>query len=794
MSRLNLYADLTAGKLVSRDGGTDLIAQQVLGDTLVIGLRLMQRVDGSLVQFNPPVRTVAASLGRTMEPPASGLFTLRFGIASDQTAEIAPDSTADALKAAIQALPQQTAFPLLEVASTAAASCWLLRFDYPGPVPLAAYKNTLAPTAFVRVRAFTMAGVWWHELRLIQAPLAFSNGFDRVLADSPSVRRIRGGALGTETQPPVNELQALTLPPEFRGTYFLRWNYRISAVIGEQDGPDEIAAALNKMFGDGKVRFAATNPEKDNAYIEFVGPLSGMPQEMITAQVNTFEPGVITFVIPLDRAELAAALRDKPSVDLPFEIELELVDDGADAADPAVPGRPKTIQGTVRVVREQIWKELATVQAIDWLTPPAAKDYIPFTRDQVIVGTRCYSASFGDGALRTFVFPHNFGSDRLTFSVRENASGGAELKHGTDYTLAWTDSNQATLTIPPARPIPALNSLAITLIAAGPIEAFQAHTHTIAQIIGLVDALASLTGRLATIEDLLPSITPAARIGSDDSLPLDLEIPDCSDVFPGRRPENFDTARGVPASATAAQLPRPGVLLPAIHSASVSPLATPLPSPASFAGRVFQNNSGVAVMLPGGGGVRSRMLAADAYAGSDGRVWYPLERSAGTNSFFPIDFERELFRLPVNSQQLARGKNLTLDFTLALQLFNATSAAQFLLVIEVGDVPADTLPAPTDPANLKDVQWHATPLCSQRVVLTGLRVPHKIGCQVIRSAAGILSANQTRYGYSSAAGQVPASADFALRARLIQFDTEDSMPGARGTVFYALTGAKSQIS
>ena len=61
-----------------------------------------------------------------------------------------------------------------------------------------------------------------------------------VLPVPPTVRRVRTGSAGSETEPPVNELQALHLPPDFRGTYFLRWNYRVSKLLGIEDGPDEI--------------------------------------------------------------------------------------------------------------------------------------------------------------------------------------------------------------------------------------------------------------------------------------------------------------------------------------------------------------------------------------------------------------------------------------------------------------------------------------------------------------------------------------------------------------------------
>ena len=75
--------------------------------------------------------------------------------------------------------------------------------------------------------------------------------------------------------------------------------------------------------------------------------------------------------LPLDRAEMATALRTVPEIEVPFEVEAEIVEDGEDIADPAVPGRIITLfQQPVKVVREQIWEEMETVQPIDWLRPP----------------------------------------------------------------------------------------------------------------------------------------------------------------------------------------------------------------------------------------------------------------------------------------------------------------------------------------------------------------------------------------------------------------------------------------
>ena len=176
-----------------------------------------------------------------------GRFKLWIG--DTDTPDINFDANADTFKTAAQGSG------IIDTVENPATGTWVVKTTRPdseGPWPIYVHTNKLGPISFVRVRQFKQLGRWWFECRLIQAPLAFNDGHERVLPVPPTVRRIRTGSAGSETEPPVNELQALHLPPDFRGTYFLRWNYRVSKLLGIEDGPDEIAAALNAMFEKGQ--------------------------------------------------------------------------------------------------------------------------------------------------------------------------------------------------------------------------------------------------------------------------------------------------------------------------------------------------------------------------------------------------------------------------------------------------------------------------------------------------------------------------------------------------------------
>jgi hypothetical protein len=786
VSDLDLFADLVTRKLISGDGGAVTLPILVLGDTLRCTLRTMERNEaGDLRERDLRVRSVRASIGGVLSPPAGGWFKLWIG--DTATPEINFDASADAFKTAAQGSG------IIDTVQSPVPGTWVIkttRADTEGDWPIYVHTNRLAPESFVRVRQFKQLGVWCFECRLIQAPLAFNNGHERVLPEPPSVRRIRAGDAGSETQPESNEIQALHLPPEFRGTYFLRWNYRVSKLLGIDDGPDEIAAALNAMFQKSGKRFEATNPEPDNAYVEFIGELGGTPQPLITVEVNTFAPGVLTFEMPLDRAQMAAALRAIAEIEVPFELELEIVDDGGDAADPAVPGRIITLfQQPVKVVREQIWEELALVHSIDWLRPPQPRDYIPFTPDQIIFGVQHYVCVFGDGERRSFSFPHNLGTEAIHLTVRENRSGGKVLD---GFAAMITSGNELQLDFPVTLPPPALNSLALVISSAGPRSAFLAHTHTMAQIIGLLDALAGVYARLEAIESLLPTPNLLARRAS--GLSQEITIPDRTEAFPSARlPADFDPKSL--AEGKTDKLPRPPGLLPAIHDATVAPITVPLPRADANTGNVFQNTTPAPLLVPGGLGRHGGYLDPQGYAGSDGRLWYRLSRAAQTNSFFPVDFERELFLVPMNEAMWQPGGAFSVVFDLELQLLLANTRAQYLVVIEAGTAPGQTTPAPVA-ENLADVVWRTEPLLSQRVIVSGLKLKHHFGANIKRSLDNVISAERLLYTAWSAApaGALPATPAFVLRARLIQFDTENSVRGAKGFVFLAMSAAKAQIA
>ena len=784
-----IYADISRRQLCSADGNAATLPQLTLGDTATFAVRLLDRTVDGVSQIDLKVRSLRASIGPVLACPLVGLFSLRFANGAE-SAMLPIGANCDAVFEAIRALEETATYPLFEVRPGTDKGVWLLRFDHAGEVPIGVATNRLFPRAFVRVRAFQINDRWWHELRLIVAPYVFVNNFYRVLSPPPSVTRIRAGDPGDDQTPAQNEVQKIHVPKTFEGTYYVTFDYRTSSLLGTTDGPVEIAAALNAMWPDGGTRFLATLPEDNEVYVEFVGPLKACGQDMISVTVNTFKAGDMTFDFNLDNADLASALRANASLQAPMEVELEVVGDDEDPDDPDVPSRTMTLfSAPATIVREQIWKELATLPPINWIRPPQPRNYIPYNSSQVITGTQFYVATIGNGTATTIVLDHNLGTDALHITLRENASGGHRIADSA-YEVVFTDTNSLSIIFPSA---PAANSVAVVISTAGPTSAFVSGLEVeMAQVNGLLDRLNNLGTRVGAIETLLPHVNPSATTADSGGTPFDVEIPDVSEMLPGNLASDFDPDA---AAKDATKQPRAGGFLPAIHDATVDDIPVPLSAPSTQTGKVFTNNTDAPILVPGGLGRRGSHLEPGGFAGSDGRVWYRLSRTGTTNSFYPTDFERELFMLPINEQMLAAGGQFKLTFKLALQLFKATSRAQYLLVIEAGSAPAQTDPAPTGP-NLQDVVWLDTPILSRRIIISNIKVTHNFGCAIRRDIDGTtMHADQMAYNKwtGGGTGSAPTDPTFVLRARLVEFDTENSVVGAKGLVYYAFTGATTDI-
>src|SRR5690606_42025292 len=126
--------------------------------------------------------------------------------------------------------------------------------------------------------------------------------------------------------------------------------------------------------------------------------------------------------------------------------------------------------------------------------------------------------------------------EALHLTLRENAPGGAILRQGPDYTVSIEGPNSVEVVLSGsfASPPPGLAALAVVITTAGPVSAFQAHTHTIAQILGLQTILDAFGADIA----LLKALAPAGALASqarDSGLLSSWTLPKLFEVYPSRR-------------------------------------------------------------------------------------------------------------------------------------------------------------------------------------------------------------------------------------------------------------------
>jgi len=778
ISHLLTY-DLTAKTLL--DGtGTWQPPTLTFGEDLTLALTFQETSNGSTVSATPTITALQAAVGFVDEPPTGGQFALQIGTgtstSANTTATLPLNVGPVSLQMAINALTAVTgAYGECVVSQTNGS--WLIKFpSYAGQPALQIRNNTLYPVAFGTLNAWQVNGAWVQELRLVQAPLAYTGTSATILPPAPSVSEVQAGSTGGGSI--VDEIQALVVPPEFLGSYYLKLGSARATGLSVSDGAAQIQAALQPLAPAGGV-FTVTNPQQFTANIDFGGTMAGTPYSLLQVVVESAPPGYLTFTLDMGMGTMWAALRNSPngSVTVPLQVTIKMVDDQGNDQTAIIYVPAVTIQKGV------IFPELAEVPSIDWLNPPSPQDYVPFSSTTVITGQQYYPAVIGDGTSTVFAIAHGLATEAVYVFVRQNISAGRQLVDGTDFSVVIDNANEVAITA--LTGAPAANAWAAIVMSAQTVAAFAAGlTVTIGQVTGLAAELASIGTQLAAIIALLPTAPPSAAAPTGTG--INVTLPALSLLYPGKVPASNSGA------AASGKLPRPAALFPCINTAvaGIANGSFPLAAPnSSMAGTVVKNATGVPQEIAGGLGHNSFWCPPNGYVGTDGRQWFVVNQAGSTNSFFPADMEQVLFVLDVNSAMLVAGSTLTVNFNVTLQLLQANTTAQHVLVIEVGSLPKDTSPA-TVATNLQEVNWDiASPILAQQLVMSGTSMMHNFGASVSLDATGsVFTAQRLLYGLWTAGATAPTSANFAIRARLIQFDTADTPVYAKGTVSAVFSG------
>lgn len=775
--QLLTYLNISTGKLSLTETGTAItLPHFVQGDSVVMGLRLAEQVDGVSFETQRVVTNVKASLGFVDPRPTSGYFVLRVGdgpyvTGTNETPKIANSALASEVQLALAGIGLSNATVSFVdgswIISNSASE--LVSLNLSGASASGA-DSELLPLSFVRVRELVRSGKYQYEVRLIQSPLASTSTFEAVVPPAPYVQEVQEG--GSEATTVWPEIQSLTLPPAFRGTYQLVRGFKKTAELSLDDGPEEIQTALAALADEGGT-FTVTNPKTNVAHITFGGSMEGIPQDEIEVRVFSAPDGDTTFVLDLNTAEVAAALRKSDTVKPSLEIEISY----EDVNDPTTIHTTTTQRVPVTLVRDLNWSGLEVAANIDWLKPPFGESYVPFRLDQIITGTQNYTAPFGNGVAKTFVIPHNLATlSLLPPSVRNNSTG-AYLVHGTDYRITAATTNSITI-LTLATAAWGTNALQLVVGAAGPRAAFQAHTHTIAQVDGLGLILDDLGSRIETLETLLPDSSPSVDAAATSGPIASWKLPQPFLLFPTRAdPTKFTDVESIKES----ELPRNGGLLPAVYTAGSATTVTALPGSPSV-GVIYQDTSGT-VVLPGYLGRRSTKLADDELFTWDGRGFYRVAKIiAGESVYYPTDFDIELFRIPVSEKQLRLGRTFQVDFSLVAALFNANVSAQWGVIIDIGIPTKEGSGA----SNLFAVNFLA-PSLDQTFIVSDVPSSHSFGLRISRklvAAVDTLTVSKVLYNAEETSATVITNNNFVVRARLSRFDTSNNLTDPRGLLAF----------
>lgn len=214
-----------------------------------------------------------------------------------------------------------------------------------------------------------------------------------------------------------------------------------------------------------------------------------------------------------------------------------------------------------------------------------------------------------------------------------------------------------------------------------------------------------------------------------------------------------------------------------VTASSTGTLPAPLVSGTEYE---IWNRTDTTVELSTVGGTEAIVLV------SNGSGSHTLTKKVET-SYYPTAFERELFRIHVNERQLRLKKRFELRFALELAVLKSNTSALWTVAIEVGEKTSKSAPSRTG-RNLDAIEWRGTPLFEQEILVSPLSTVHRFGVRIDRTLedeVDTLTATSLVYGGTEGA-VAPKSANFALRARLIRFDTEDGESDPLG--FVAIRG------
>jgi hypothetical protein len=751
--------------------GSITLPKVVQGDLFTLAVRLTETANNITTVTAPSIYSARLSYGPVDVAPTAGTFKVLVNAVTSSA--ITLGSTAASVAAILNTISAATGWSVTEdqgsyiVGRTA---------NWTTTSGITIVDNNLTPESFVRVTSYSANNIFYQELRPMQSPLAYTSAFGLIVPPAPTITRVVTGYSDSTTGVFVNEVQRLYIPPAFDTTYQIYRGTARTALLSKDDGATEIEAALMQgcvTVGAGEI-FLVTNPQNYTADIEFAGAMSGATHSLLTVAVPISPQGDVTFDLDLNTQGMLAALRGDFEVTHPLTCEI-----GINYGSVATPNVQyvTVFQQNLTVQADGAWTGLAAAQRINWLNPPQPVNYIPFTTDQVITGIQSFTAVVtGNGP---WTIAHNLGTEAIHVTVRENKSNGRLLGNNLDIEMQTATSNSLIVLAYPAP----TQGLAVMISSAGPTSAFQAHTHTIAQVVDLQDTLNAIGTRLNTLENVLPNGVGIINQSGVNTTPLTMTIPAHAEVLFTEDIEGAWSDNGI--DQTKLPIRGPSLLRSFSGLANNSNITT---APTAAGAFIYSGGIELAPMgyIPGDTVPPGGIVIYD-----EGRI-YQGRQDGDNKTYYPVPYEVELFRVPVNANQFRVGRTLEVKFGLILQMLAKTDA-QWRVVIDAANLSEVTSPA-VQGMNISSADYNQDKLLDHRIMLTQTLAPHILGVRLTRSLSGeniVITADKNLYGtYESTIG-TPAGASFILRARLMNFDVANTADDARGWVGYSLKGVEN---
>ncbi len=772
------------------DGSPLNLPPLVQGDQLNIVLKGMQMTPTGGFNFVPiSFKTIKLGIGKIDAAPLQGTYALQIGSetpvqGTNTTPALLYNSSKSFVQTALNALPAVSAAGGLTVVKDGAPNIlWIIWNDPAVNTSIHVVHNELFPTCFTRSIPWTINGQTAFIVKLFQAPVAFTDKF--ALPTSPAVT-VAEALTGNDLR---NEIQKIEVPATAQGDFTMTWNGLGSTVIPVASVTAvTIAAALNNLFSDGITRFQVIQPAKNYYYVTFTGPLGNAFQPLIQITMVS-QPPLITpsSVLNLNVPGIEIALDGQPSVPMMFELE---INDGTQ-------GTP--IQVPVTIKAAMIDSEMALVVSPNWLVN---QGYVspPNNSDQATVaGLIGYQEQVGDTVNTSWNISHMLGSQDVFVEVIENSTG-VRLPDN-QYTATITDSSHVLIVFPSP---PATDQYRV-LITSAYATNYLPHLHLhIGDIDGLQDALNALAAQGNPL-DLWPSI-PLSKLPKIPFSKLSGTLP--VEALPSTVPQ-LDNNGFLPVANVPPSVPR----LAADGSLVVAQTSTNAQGVTTITGyKTILNSDGTIApeLISKIGSIPAFISAVRAVLAGQGQtipvngMKIPLGNKAEVIGYTgsPVtadpfmgyvdsqlpnraislqeasNFDRELWRIAVNASMFPVGKTLSVNWGLALQALRSNCAIETTVFVEIGTYD--------DPGSMLAITWNPTPIITQKVMLTSYEVTHSFGALISHTPTG-MTLSTILYGVSLQNDEAaPSTANFALRCRLANLETEASQNDPRAWISYGV--------